>query len=66
MAEGQMIIDSRAPDTQRMIDIGPDEAWTPFFESVNQLMLEEKKARQDSDSFKGAEICCKIVSFHSV
>ena len=43
MAEGQMIIDSSAKDTQRMLDIGPDEVWTPFLESVNELMLEEKK-----------------------
>ena len=57
-----MIIDSRAKDAQRMIDIGPDEVWTPFLESINDLMLEEKKVRQENESFKGAEICCKIVS----
>ena len=62
MAEGQMIIDSSAKDTQRMLDIGPDEVWTPFLESVNELMLEEKKQRQENDSFKGAVVCCKIVS----
>ena len=61
MAE-QMIIDSSAKDATRMLDIGPDEVWTPFFESINQLMLEEKKQRQDNDSFKGADVCCKIVS----
>ena len=57
-----MIIDSRAKDTQRMIEVGPDEQWTPFLESINTLMLEEKKHRQENDSFKGAEVCCKIVS----
>jgi len=61
MAEGQMIIDSSAKDTQRMLDIGPDEVWTPFLESVNELMLEEKKQRQENDSFKGAVVCCKII-----
>ena len=45
-----------------MIEIGADEVWTPFLESINSLMLEEKKQRQDNDSFKGAEVCCKIVS----
>ena len=45
-----------------MIEIGADEVWTPFLESINSLMLEEKKQRQENDSFKGAEVCCKIVS----
>ena len=57
-----MIIDSGSKDPQRMIEIGADEEWTPFLQGINQLMLEEKKARQENDSFKGAEICCKIVS----
>ena len=47
-----------------MIEIGPDEQWTPFLEGINTMMLEEKKARQENDSFKGAEVCLKIVSFH--
>ena len=62
MVEGQMIIDSRAKETQRMIEIGADEVWTPFLENINSLMLEEKKQRQENEAFKGAEICCKIVS----
>ena len=45
-----------------MIEIGPEEMWTPFLESINALMLEEKKARQENDSLKGSELCCKIVS----
>ena len=45
-----------------MIEIGPEEMWTPFLESINSLMLEEKKARQENDAFKGSEISCKIVS----
>ena len=45
-----------------MIEIGPDEQWTPFYENINSLMVEEKKQRQDNDAFKGAETCCKIVS----
>ena len=66
MAEG-MIIDTGAgagvqKDTQRMIEIGADEVWTPFLEKINTFMHEEKKARQDNDAFKGAEVCVKIVS----
>lgn len=44
-----------------MIEIGPEEMWTPFLESINSLMLEEKKARQENDAFKGSEISCKIL-----
>ena len=36
--------------------------WTPFLEKINQIMLQEKKARQESDHVKGAELCCSIVS----
>ena len=61
-----MIIDSRAKETQRMIEIGADEVWTPFLEKINLLMLEEKKQRQDNESFKGAEVCCKIVSHKNI
>ena len=66
MVEERMQIDSRAKETQRMIEIGADEVWTPFLESINSLMLEEKKQRQENDSFKGAEVCCKIVSHKEI
>ena len=46
-----------------MIDIGPDEMWTDFLEEINELMIEEKAARQVSDHIKLAEICTRIVSF---
>ena len=62
MADAQMQIDTSAKDNQRLIEIGAGEQWTPFLESINQLMLQEKKARQENDSIKGAEVCCKIVS----
>lgn len=35
--------------------------WTEFFEKINTIMLEEKKARQESDHQKGADLCCKIL-----
>ena len=36
--------------------------WTDFLEQINDLMLEEKAARQVSDHNKLAEICTRIVS----
>lgn len=35
--------------------------WTDFLEQVNDLMIEEKAARQASDHNKLAEICTRIV-----
>ena len=47
---------------QRLVEIAPDEMWTDFLEQINDLMLEEKAARQVSDHVKLAEICTRIVS----
>ena len=47
---------------QRLVEVSPDEMWTDFLEQVNELMLEEKAARQVSDHIKLAEICVRIVS----
>mgnify|MGYP007134798739 FL=1 len=47
---------------QRLIDIGPDQMWTEFLEQINDLMIEEKAARQVSDHVKLAEICTRVVS----
>ena len=47
---------------QRLVETKPDEIWTDFLEQVNDLMLEEKAARQASDHNKLAEICTRIVS----
>ena len=38
--------------------------WTDFHEQVNDLMIEEKAARQVSDHIKLAEICTRIVSIN--
>jgi len=35
--------------------------WTDFLEQINDLMLEEKEARQVSDHNKLAEICTRII-----
>ena len=55
------MIDVDQKDKQRLLDVGNQE-WTPFFEKINDLMLEEKKCRQQNDTIKGAEVCVKIVS----
>jgi len=44
-----------------LVEVGPDEMWTDFLEQVNDLMLEEKAARQVSDHVKLAEICLRIL-----
>lgn len=44
-----------------MIDIGPEEMWTPFLEEVNDLLIEEKQARHLNDHIKLAEICTRIL-----
>jgi len=49
-------------EKQRMFDIGAEEMWTPFLEEVNDLMIEEKQARHETDAIKTSEICVRIVS----
>ena len=51
-------------DKQRLIDIGPEEMWTPFLEEVNTLLIEEKVVRHENDHIKLAEICTRIVSIY--
>ena len=47
---------------QRLVEVAADEMWTDFLEQINDLMIEEKAARQISDHNKLAEICVRIVS----
>lgn len=49
-------------DKQRLVELGPDEEWTPFLEQVNDLMIEEKKARHEGDYEKISDICLRVVS----
>ncbi len=53
---------AKSTQKQRLVETGPDEIWTDFLEQVNDLMIEEKAARQISDHIKLAEICTRIVS----
>jgi len=59
MADAVMI-DASAPAVQRLLDVG-DEPWNDFYEEINNLMVQEKKCRQENDTFKGSELCCKIL-----
>lgn len=43
--------------TERLIELGPDEMWTPFLEEANQLFIEEKVTRHENDVTKLSEIC---------
>jgi hypothetical protein len=47
---------------QRILEIGADEMWSPYYEEINELLHQEKKARQENDSNKSAEVCVKVVS----
>jgi hypothetical protein len=60
MADAVMI-DTTGVEQKRLLDVG-DEPWNDFYEMINSLMVDEKKCRQENDTFKGAELCCKIVS----
>lgn len=44
-----------------MIELGPEEMWTPFLEQINDLLHEEKTVRHENDHIKSAEICLRIV-----
>lgn len=56
-----VMIDASGPAVQRLLDVG-DEPWNDFYEEINNLMVQEKKCRQENETFKGSELCCKIVS----
>lgn len=45
-----------------MFETKSDEVWTEFHFQVNDLLIEEKAARQVSDHIKLGEICSRVVS----
>ena len=47
----------------RILEIAADEMWSPYYEEINELLHQEKKARQENDSNKSAEVCVKVVSW---
>lgn len=49
----------------RILEIAADEMWSPYYEEINELLHQEKKARQENDSNKSAEVCVKVVSLFS-
>ena len=46
---------------QKLVEVPADEPWTDFLEQINDLFIEEKAARQQSDHIKLAEICCRVL-----
>jgi len=53
-------------EKQRLIEVGPEEMWTPFLEKVNDLLIEEKHTRQEKNEkdqhIRLSEICLTIVT----
>ena len=45
-----------------MVEIGPEEMWSDFYEHVNNLLIDEKRLRHENDHAKLAEVCCQVVS----
>jgi hypothetical protein len=45
----------------RILEIAADEMWSPYYEEINELLHQEKKARQENDSNKSAEVCVKVL-----
>ena len=36
-------------------------AWSPLLEKINDLLLEEKETRHETDAFKMSEVCRRVV-----
>ena len=44
-------------DKQRILELAEGETWTLFFEKINDMLIEEKKARHEADHNRLAELC---------
>lgn len=51
-----------AQEKQRLFEADEGEVWGDFHEQINDLLHEEKTARQETDAFKTSEVCLRIVS----
>lgn len=51
-----------AQEKQRLFEADQGEVWNDFHDQINDLLHEEKAARQETDAFKTSEICLRIVS----
>jgi hypothetical protein len=47
---------------QRILELKDDEMWEPFHDKINDMMLQEKKARAENNTEEGAKACREIVS----
>lgn len=50
-----------AANKQRILELAPNEQWSPLHEQVNDLLHQEKKYRQENDANKSSEVCQQIV-----
>ena len=48
---------------ERVLDLHEGEEWSPDFQEINRLLIEEKAARHENDHNALAEICSKIVQY---
>jgi hypothetical protein len=49
-------------EKQRLFEVPEGEIWSDFHDQIDELLHEEKKYRQENDTFKLSEICLRIVS----
>jgi hypothetical protein len=47
---------------QRILELKDDEIWEPFHDKINDMMIQEKKARSENNTDDGAKVCREIVS----
>jgi hypothetical protein len=47
---------------QRILELKDDEMWEPFHDKINDMMLQEKKARAENNTEEGVKACREIVS----
>ena len=45
-----------------MVEIGPEDMWTDFYEKINNMLIEEKRLRHLNEHNQLATVCCDIVS----
>jgi len=48
---------------QKILELKPDEMWELYHDKINDLMLEEKKARNENNVEECSKVCSQIVSF---
>ncbi len=44
-----------------LLELEPEEMWTPFHEEINGLLHEEREARHENDANKLSELCKRMI-----